>query len=166
MAIKELTALQGESLYDLTIRAYGDMRGYPYVLALNPGLDGIDVNGVLTFIGSIIYYDDSLLFPRVVTESFLPERTALPDYLIVEGQSLYDLGVQLYGDMTEGMRQLLPVLENTNQGTLVRRSVPVSNIGEIFNDNDVVVATKPDFVEDTRISLEMGLEEMLDGDPI
>ena len=156
--IRELIALEGESLYDLTIRAYETMRGYPDILRLNPNLEGVDINGILTFIGDTIYYDDSLLFPGIVPESFLPERTSLPDYLIVEGQSMYDLGVQLYGDMTEGMRQLLPYLENTDRGTFVKRTVPVSNIGEVFNDNNVVVATKPEFEEDTRISLEGGLE--------
>jgi len=159
--IRELIALEGESLYDLTIRAYETMRGYPDILRLNPNLEGVDVNGILTFIGDTIYYDDSLLFPGIVPESFLPERTSLPDYLIIEGQSMYDLGVQFYGDMTEGMRQLLPYLKDTNQGSTVQRYVPVSNIGEIFIDNDVVVATKPEFVPDDRISLEMGLEEML-----
>ena len=33
-----LIALQGESLYDLCIRAYGDMRGLPYLLIDNPDL--------------------------------------------------------------------------------------------------------------------------------
>ena len=120
-----------------------------------------EIGNIISFIGfqgDEIIYDDSLLFPGVTPESFLPERLALPDYLIVEGQSMYDLGVQLYGDMTEGMRQLLPYLENTDRGTLVKRTVPVSNIGEVFNDNNVVVATKPEFEEDTRISLEGGLE--------
>ena len=65
----------------------------------------------------------------------------MPDYIIFEGQSMYDLAVQLYGDADQGLKELLPILQNVDQGTIITRKVPVSNIGQQFNDNDVIVAT-------------------------
>lgn len=96
---------------------------------------------MISFRNCKIIYDDELRFPAVFVESFIPQREFLPDYIIFEGQSMYDLAVQLYGDVDQGLKELTPILKSISQGTVITRKVPTSNIGEIFNDNNVLVAT-------------------------
>ena len=117
------------------------------------------------FTGKTVYFDDSLRFIKKPSEAFIPDREYLDDYLVYEKQSIYDLAVQLYGDMNEGLGE---VVKNTNQlnyfgsipqGTLLKRKNPTSNIAEIFNDENIIVSTTP---APTIGTGEGGLEEGLE----
>lgn len=99
--------------------------------------------------GLILFYDDELKFITIQSEAFIPEREFLDDYRVYQNQSLYDLAAQLYGDVNEGLKNMVAVVKELDrggaipQGTLLQRKVPVSSIGGTFNDEDVLISTVP-----------------------
>ena len=147
---------KGTGVLDLTT---GKWRGFPIA----------EVGDDSGFQGQTILYDDSLTFPTIQNDVFIPKREFLDDYLVYDNQSIYDLAIQLYGDLGQGLKEILPLIEaiengSVPRGTLLARKVPLNNIGEQFNDNDVLVATSPLIIDDdTIIALEEGLEFALVG---
>ena len=87
-------ALYQESIYDIAVKLYPDV-----VLGISDLLlkNEIDINGDLT--GQIIEYSPNLVRKKPVFE--VTEKPKFYTFLSRNGQSHWDLAIQLYGDISQ-----------------------------------------------------------------
>lgn len=110
MAIKTYIGQDRETLYSMAIKLYNDPRGVSDILRLNPSLD---LNAT-TYFGVSISYDDEIVYTPQVS-SFQTAEIGRPDWSVMIGQSVYDLAIQLYGDIQkigEVMKLIVPDINN------------------------------------------------------
>lgn len=102
--------LQGETIYDIAIKLYGDMTlGLSELLSNNEiDLDSSDLSGLT------LYYDPTATrsYPRI---PIVEVNGSVVQYVTSEGQSVYDLAIQLYGSLDAGLPVLLSKGFSLNQ---------------------------------------------------
>lgn len=105
MSAKTYIAMDGETVFDLAIKLYSDARGVSDIILLNPGLD---LNAT-TYAGQSISYDDSIVYKKEVFVVPIPEPPRA-NWKTRYGQTVYDLALQLYGDISNLGKVLTQVL--------------------------------------------------------
>lgn len=101
--------LSGETLFDVAVKLYQDVAlGIDDILNLNPG---INLNSELY--GTPITYTEGLTREKEVFE--IVPRETIRTYKTISLQSVYDLAVQLYGDISKIgiLLELFPNLNDT-----------------------------------------------------
>ncbi len=142
MEIKEHIAREGQDIYGLAILLYGDIRGVEELTRLNKGLF-LDLDAT-DYQGSIVYYDDDIKFTPFVSSS-ITKVSGLSDYVSIEGQSIYDVAIQLYGSLSDGLSKVLKyypdidVVPSVN--IQVERERPRNPVGDYFRNRNIFVAT-------------------------
>lgn len=96
------TAEAGETLFDLAIRLYGDIRGVADIIELNPDLDP----NADSHFGAAIIYDTSVVYKKEVFVVPIPSA-GRPDWKVRSGQTAFDLALQLYGEIS-GLEKIIP----------------------------------------------------------
>ena len=142
MAVKQYIALEGQTIYDLAILLYKDSRGVGELTKLNPNvfldLDSTD------FQGQIITYEDDKLFSSYVSPDNVV-LNGLESYITGEGQSVYDVAIQLYGNLTDGLKNVLSHYLNLDAVPSVNIEIPRNRpddpTGDLFRNKGILVAT-------------------------
>lgn len=116
MSHKIYIAKDQETVFDIAVKLYKDARGISDVLMLNPSLD----LEAVTYFGQEITYDDAVRYTKEVFVIPVPEP-ARPKWLVRTHQNIYDLVIQVYGDLSNLGKILaqFPDLADPNPGTEV-----------------------------------------------
>jgi hypothetical protein len=139
--VKTTPAGDQETVYDLAIRLYKDARGISDILLMNPSLD-LDA---ATYFGQLITYDDAVIYKKEVLIVTAPEP-ARPSWIVRQGQSIYDLALQVYGDVSS-LGKILAQFENLNDpttGELVSTEYTDNFLANTLFSREIV-ATSQDF---------------------
>lgn len=99
---------EGQSLYDVGISIYGSQDSYGDLILQNPT---IDLNTAIPT-GTAISYDDSKVYLKQVIVA-VPIIETRPLYFTAELQSVYDLAIQLYGDIS-GLINMVSIFSDLN----------------------------------------------------
>ncbi len=98
MANKTYIAREGQNIYDMAVVLYGDARGVTELIQLNPDvftdLDAED------YVGQSVAYDDAITFEDYVAPVVIPVPAKEKTWLSHVGQSVYDIALQFYGDLS------------------------------------------------------------------
>lgn len=98
MANKIHIAREGQNIYDMAVVLYGDARGVTELIRLNPGVfTNLDAED---YVGQSIIYDDAITFEAFVAPVVLPIPVKETTWLSHVGQSVYDIALQFYGDLS------------------------------------------------------------------
>lgn len=95
----EYKILSNQTLEDVCMITYGSLERLVKLVADNPILYlGIDLE---TVAGQIIYYDSDYIVsrPTEITVSSVIQPEYIKTYTGIEGQSIYDVCIQLYGSL-------------------------------------------------------------------
>lgn len=136
------TIKTGESIYDVSVKIYGDISYSIDLIKLNPdlvNLNNADISG-LTIAYEIIEKTDFKPV-KVVTESTQKLVT------IGENQSVFDLSLQMYGSLDEVFKVIsLSGVENLNDNEIKGVTFNYDYVNGIvqnyFNDKNIKIATK------------------------
>lgn len=114
MSYKTYIAQADETVFDLALRLYKDARGVNDIVLLNPTLD-LEAE---TYFGQEIVYDDSIVYKREIFTISVPEPER-PKWKVRVGQNLFDLAVQLYGDVAsvDKIMRIFGSMSNPDPGT-------------------------------------------------
>lgn len=124
-----------ENVYDLTIRLYGNINGFAGLVANFTSLDSVVSSGVT--------YEEIVFEDYASTTDPIIRRETL-ETVVRENQSIYDLAVQLSGNLS-GIVDLLTNYNTIdedikgNNVTITKSSDPLI---DIFLRNEFVFATK------------------------
>lgn len=100
METRSYNPFEGDTVYDLAGRLYNDVPlGMTDLIALNPGILLDDAHAY----GPVLY---SVGLKRKAQIISVPIQTQDPVWITREGQSHYDLAIQLYGS-TDGLAKIL-----------------------------------------------------------
>jgi len=129
--------LVGETVYDVAAKLYvnNPMAGVQDLISSNPTIDlnASDLSGnVLTY---------NTLTAPILTVPIIPIILPIPRYVIASLQTIYDLAVQLYGDVNK-ISQLISNFSNINSelsGTISFSST--SPIAKYYFDRGIIVQT-------------------------
>jgi len=105
VAYKVYIAKDQETVYDIAIKLYKDARGVSDILTLNASLD-LDSD---TYYGQEIVYDDSVKYTKEIFTTDFP-ATARDKWKTRDNQNLFDLAIQIYGDIS-GLEKILPQVD-------------------------------------------------------
>lgn len=94
-------AKEAQTIYDLALEIYNDLRGVQDILRLNPDLD-LEAE---TYFGEEIAYDEDIAYEDEVF-TVIPVAPRRQPWKTRQFQSVYDLAVQLYGDV-ESLEKVL-----------------------------------------------------------
>lgn len=129
--------LVGESVYDVAAKLYTNntMAGVQDLIASNPTIDmnAADLNGT-----TLTYHT---LTAPILTFPKIPIIQPIPKYIIASLQTIYDLAIQLYGDINK-ISQLLSYFSDINSelsGTIAFSST--SPIVKYFSDRGIIIQT-------------------------
>ena len=134
----------GENVFDLAVKLFGRADALQSLLTQFPGLDTDPAfNSVIEY--TPVEADQTNAKPIPIT------RNLSTTYLTRDKQSIYDLAVQLYGDVSKIgiLLELFPNLDssiNLNSSILV--PTQVDPIALFFSSNSVIVATDLEVVYD------------------
>lgn len=136
----QYSPLKGETLYDVAANLYGDIvAGIQDLLTLNATIN-LDADDLY---GSALTYTKDLkrvkpVFPVV------PEPAGDSTYSTRSLQSIYDLVIQLYGDMSKigNLIEYFPNLDrNVDVGQVIEVTEESDPIATFFRDRDIIVST-------------------------
>lgn len=101
MSLKTYRPNSTQDVFDIAQILYGDPRGVQDILRLNPGID-LEAE---SYFGQEIVYDNSIAYESEVFASTprVPQRQPI---FAKEGQTIYDLALEIYGD-TRGVQDIL-----------------------------------------------------------
>lgn len=135
----QYSPLSGETIFDIAVKLYGDVvTGVADLLKLNPLLD---INAS-SYFGTDIIYTEGLTSEKPV---FVAEEiTKSAQYSTKKMQTVYDLAIQLYGDVSK-IGSLLTAITNINNEVPLFSALTVEEqkdpIVKYFIDNNIIVAT-------------------------
>jgi hypothetical protein len=148
--------LSGEGLFDIAAKLYGDtVAGVQDLLTLNPSID-LDADDLF---GQELTYTAGLkrvkpVFPEAET------RVSETIYTTRERQSVYDLAIQLYGDLSKigNILNYFPNLDdNITVGSEITLSEQEDPMAVYFKDRQIIVSTDLRMTDETFfILLETG----------
>lgn len=149
-----LIVAPGENLFDVVVSKYGSMEALFDVAELN----GVGVTGELAP-GAMVDCDESITIASGTIK--IPTAIAMPydSDLAEPGQSIFDMTVQLYGDI-EGLFDLtekngLPLTGELKPGTLVKANTPADkNMRNILKAQQIKPATIVNAAEAAEITPE------------
>lgn len=154
MAIKVYIGQEKETLYDMAIKLYNDARGVSDILRLNPT---IDLNAA-TYFGTGISYDDSIIYRKEVTIAEPPIEIR-PDWAVQVGQSVYDLALQIYGDL-DRLADIVKQLSNIDInvpvpfGTTIEQETTNNYLAKTLFSQKIVATSLPVLAYDSFIITE------------
>jgi hypothetical protein len=95
----EYKILSNQTLSDVCMATYNSMELLFKLVTDNPILN-LDVD-MDTVLGEIIYYDSEYVYSRPVevTTTTIPKTDYIKSYTGIEGQSIYDVCIQVYGSL-------------------------------------------------------------------
>lgn len=95
----EYRILANQTLEDVCMETYNSL-SLLYKLVIDNPILSLDVD-MATVAGKIIYYDSELVVARPIeiTTLNVPETQYIKSYTGIEGQSIYDVTIQLYGSL-------------------------------------------------------------------
>lgn len=139
----------GDSLFDVAARLYGDTAlGISDLLTLNPQ---IDVDSSLY--GVPLTYTPGLKRDKPNT-TLIPIREAQESVIVADRQNVYDLAIQVYGDLSK-IGLLLEKFPNLNNsatlGTSYSFDTQIDPIAVYLKQNRVVVATDTDGITELTV---------------
>lgn len=113
MSVKTYKAKEGETVFDMAITLYKDMRGTSDILLMNPALSNLDS---VTYFGQVISWDDSIVYKKEVFVEQAKEAARSP-WKTLQGQTVYDLAIQIYGDINNLGKIIAQVIDPTDPVT-------------------------------------------------
>ncbi len=116
MSLKTYKAKDGETVYDMALALYKDARGVYDVILLNPTLD-LDS---LTYFGQTISYDPEVVYTKEFLAELAPQPPR-PKWIVRSKQSIFDLAIQVYGDIEKLAKIMAQVdsLDDPTTGALI-----------------------------------------------
>ena len=141
MALKVHIGAQGQNIHDLAIFLYKDIRGISELLRLNPAVF-TDIN-LEDYQGQNIIFDDEFKFVAFVSPAQDPVPAIL-DYSTHEGQTIFDLAIQLFGDINkigEVTKFITELNARASPFTKLTVNLPDNNITRFFADRTLIIAT-------------------------
>jgi hypothetical protein len=148
--------LSGEGLFDIAAKLYGDtVAGVQDLLTLNPSID-LDADDLF---GQELTYTAGLKRVKPVFPE--PEmRVSETIYTTRERQSVYDLAIQLYGDLSK-IGNILNYFPNLDDNITVGSEITLSDqedpMAVYFKDRQIIVSTDLDMMsEDSFLLLQTG----------
>jgi len=127
----------GENVFDLAVKLFGRADALQSLIRQFPGLDTDPAfNSIIEYIPESAIESNAKQIPitRILTSN----------YLTRDLQSVYDLSVQLYGDVSKIgiLLELFPNLDsNIDLNSSIQVSTQIDPIALFFNDNRIIVAT-------------------------
>lgn len=97
--------LYQETIYDLAIRLYGDILGVGELIHNFSDIDGYS-EGVITY--------EEKQFPDYIPPDQPEEETQKITHIVRDGQSIYDLAIQLTGNI-DGLSEIIANFESIDQ---------------------------------------------------
>lgn len=116
MSLKTYRALSGQSLYDLAIVIYKDVRGIAPIMQYND----LDVNAV-DYTGTDITYEDTIVYKKLAL-AVSPPAAPPSSVVALDHQSIYDAACSIYGDIRKLaliVAQVPTPDNNVSRGTLL-----------------------------------------------
>jgi len=118
---------------DETLSIYGDVQALFQFLELNPTYDNV----LSTIPVNTTIITDDFTPPEVITSGVTVSAATYIDVTAIQNQSLFDLSVRYYGDISKALQLLIdnPNLDNINQAIVGK----LITINEPLNLNQNVV---------------------------
>ncbi len=135
--------LSGETLFDVVIRKYGHMQGIAQLVQDN-GI-GFTDDAVA---GEALLFDDDVSYSELSTVTIETETEEASNEVTVEpGQNIFDLVIQVYGDMS-GLKNMandnnLNLTDDIGAGTILKTRSDVDNslVVDYLNGKSIKPAT-------------------------
>jgi hypothetical protein len=125
-----ISTRQGQSIYDACMQTYSNVQGLP--LLLSGSLSDITDLSAAIEPGTVIVYDPKDLVLKSTTQNSVPHNEV---FNVRPWQSIYDLCVQLYGNI-----ESLPLLLNGSlNGDIDLSAVLVAGKKITYDNNDIKV---------------------------
>jgi uncharacterized ubiquitin-like protein YukD len=127
----------GENIFDAALATYGTLELVYKIVLDNPQLESIDTD-LPSLPGLSLVYDDTVLLPEVQGELKIQLPPDKNEYVIQEGQSLFDLALMVYGNVEKVFQIVQDNIEDIpsiNQSVLAGISM---NFDSLLNDNLVL----------------------------
>ena len=126
---------EGQTVFDIALAIYGDAAGVSVLLAQN----NLNLNGTIAT-GTSISYDPTIVFKKSIRPIQIP-KTPTPPFIARISQSIWDMALQLYGDVSE-VYKLLPVVSSLNNDIPVGQSLqPDQNNSYLSNYGNFIYQT-------------------------
>lgn len=135
--------LSGETIYDIALKLYNDIAGISDLLLLNPGIDiDSDLFGVpLTYTPGLKRIKPVIINP--------PTPSVQEVYSVRKNQSVYDLAIQLYGNLSN-IGKLLEIFSNLNDEVPIGSAIALEKqddpIVTFFKNKVVATFEKPELI--------------------
>lgn len=151
----------GENVFDLAVKLFGRSDALQSLLMQFPGLDtDPELNSVIEYIPETA--KESNAKPIPIT------RVLTTNYLTCDAQSIYDLAIQLYGDVSKIgiLLELFPNLDSSiNLNSSISVPTQIDPIALFFSSNKLIVATNTEVTYDEGLRItDLGFRIINTGD--